>query len=145
MKYTLALALATAVSASVFQASNVESFGATLDKSVAGHSDAIGGFDKANVLNLYDADDLARRRGIEYTGGGSARRQAVPADGTPDPNRNITTPDNIFVLQCDLAGFQGDCLVFGAGPGKCGTFPMSFLRPAAPLWPLVRAFPGRPE
>lgn len=49
-----------------------------------------------------------------------ARRQDVPADSTPDPNRPIVTPPYIFVLQCDLAGFRGSCLSFGAAPGDCG-------------------------
>lgn len=48
-----------------------------------------------------------------------SRRQDVPADSTPDPNRPIVTPPNIFVLQCDLAGFRGNCLSFGAAPGDC--------------------------
>lgn len=48
------------------------------------------------------------------------RRQDVPADSTPDPNRPIVTPPYIFVLQCDLAGFRGNCLSFGAAPGDCG-------------------------
>lgn len=51
-----------------------------------------------------------------------SRRQDVPADSTPDPNRHIVTPPYIFVLQCDLAGFRGNCLSFGAAPGKCGKY-----------------------
>lgn len=49
-----------------------------------------------------------------------SRRQEVPDDSTPDPNRPIVTPPYIFVLQCDVAGFRGNCLSFGAAPGKCG-------------------------
>lgn len=49
-----------------------------------------------------------------------SRRQEVPDDSTPDPNRPIVTPPYIFVLQCDIAGFRGNCLSFGAAPGKCG-------------------------
>lgn len=53
-------------------------------------------------------------------------RQAVPIDATPDPNRPVVTPENIFVLQCDLPGFHpiskkfSGCLVYGAPPGDCG-------------------------
>ncbi|WYZ33898.1 hypothetical protein EsH8_I_000174 [Colletotrichum jinshuiense] len=47
------------------------------------------------------------------------KRQTVPEDGTPDPDRPVVTPDNIFVLQCSIAGFQGECLSFGAPPGRC--------------------------
>lgn len=49
-----------------------------------------------------------------------SRRQEVPDDSTPDPNRPIVTPPYIFVLQCDIAGFRGNCLSFGAAPGECG-------------------------
>lgn len=49
-----------------------------------------------------------------------SRRQEVPDDSTPDPNRPVVTPPYIFVLQCDIAGFRGNCLSFGAAPGKCG-------------------------
>ncbi|CAG8977543.1 hypothetical protein HYALB_00008724 [Hymenoscyphus albidus] len=38
----------------------------------------------------------------------------------PDPNRPIVTPPLIFVLQCTDAGFRGNCIVFGARPGRCG-------------------------
>ncbi|KAJ0119005.1 uncharacterized protein J7T55_013240 [Diaporthe amygdali] len=48
-----------------------------------------------------------------------SRRQDVPADSTPDPNRPVVTPPYIFVLQCDIAGFRGNCLSFGAPPGEC--------------------------
>lgn len=49
-----------------------------------------------------------------------SRRQEVPDDSTPDPNRPIVIPPAVFVLQCDIAGFRGNCLSFGAAPGKCG-------------------------
>lgn len=49
-----------------------------------------------------------------------SRRQEVPVDSTPDPNRPVVTPPYIFVLQCDIAGFRGNCLSFGAKPGECG-------------------------
>lgn len=49
-----------------------------------------------------------------------SRRQEVPDDSTPDPDRPIVTPPYVFVLQCDVAGFRGNCLSFGAAPGKCG-------------------------
>lgn len=113
MKSALVLALATAASATVFKASNVESFGASLADAVVADPDAYDGFARADVLNIFD--EVAARGAP-----GRGRRQAVPVDATPDPDRNVTTPENIFVLQCDIAGFQGDCLVFGAGPGKCG-------------------------
>lgn len=121
MKTTLVLALATAVTATVYQAANVQDFGATLDRSVSEHAEALDGFVRANVLNLVEpapapAPAGAARRGF------AGRRQAVPDDATPDPDRNVTTPENIFVLQCDTAGFQGECLVFGAKPGKCGMY-----------------------
>ncbi|KKY32396.1 hypothetical protein UCDDA912_g07651 [Diaporthe ampelina] len=48
-----------------------------------------------------------------------SRRQQVPSDSTPDPDRPIVTPSSIFVLQCDVAGFRGNCLSFGAEPGEC--------------------------
>ncbi|KAG8169141.1 hypothetical protein KVR01_001890 [Diaporthe batatas] len=51
--------------------------------------------------------------------GSVSRRQEVSVDITPDPNRPIVTPPYIFVLQCDLAGFRGSCLSFGAPPGLC--------------------------
>ncbi|KAH9871026.1 hypothetical protein J1614_006600 [Plenodomus biglobosus] len=63
------------------------------------------------------------------------------SDPEPDPNRNITTPELIFVLQCTdgvshshafvasctpwtnaTQGFQGDCLVYGAKPGDCVSY-----------------------
>ncbi|KAF2848728.1 hypothetical protein T440DRAFT_400750 [Plenodomus tracheiphilus IPT5] len=40
----------------------------------------------------------------------------------PDPNRNETIPELIFVLQCTDGGFRGDCLVFGASPGDCVSY-----------------------
>ncbi|KAK1596918.1 uncharacterized protein LY79DRAFT_667067 [Colletotrichum navitas] len=40
----------------------------------------------------------------------------------PNPDRNVTTPENIFVLQCTDAGFRGDCLVFGSPPGQCVSY-----------------------
>jgi hypothetical protein len=52
--------------------------------------------------------------------GGVSRRQEVPVDSTPDPNRPSVIPPFVFVLQCDLAGFRGNCLSFGAAPGQCG-------------------------
>ncbi|KAF6792366.1 hypothetical protein CMUS01_16163, partial [Colletotrichum musicola] len=53
------------------------------------------------------------------TGGdGLATRQ----EAEPDPNRNETNPDLIFLLQCTDSGFRGDCLVFGAPPGLCVSF-----------------------
>ncbi|KAK1990927.1 hypothetical protein LX36DRAFT_716431 [Colletotrichum falcatum] len=50
------------------------------------------------------------------------KRQKVPGDGNPPPNRPPITPDNIFVLQCPDAGFLGDCISFGAPPGRCVTY-----------------------
>lgn len=52
--------------------------------------------------------------------GAVRKRQAVPGDGNPDPDRPPVTPDNIFLLQCSDAGFLGECLSFGAPPGRCG-------------------------
>ncbi|KAK2780404.1 hypothetical protein CKAH01_00348 [Colletotrichum kahawae] len=43
-------------------------------------------------------------------------------EAEPDPNRNETNPDVVFLLQCTDAGFRGDCLVFGAAPGSCVSF-----------------------
>lgn len=112
MKSTLVIAatFAAAVSAvpTVVPASSVEQFGGSLD-SVKDKPDALAAFRAANVLNL-------------LPDGTVGRRQAVPVDGTPDPDRNITTPENVFVLQCGTAGFRDTCLVFGAPPGKCGTY-----------------------
>ncbi|TID03757.1 hypothetical protein CH35J_001867 [Colletotrichum higginsianum] len=50
------------------------------------------------------------------------KRQAVPGDGNPDPDRPPVTPDNIFLLQCSDAGFLGECLSFGAPPGRCVSY-----------------------
>lgn len=57
----------------------------------------------ARVLAKSDAAQAARR-----------------AEQEPDPSRPATTPKYVFVLQCTENGFRGDCLVFGAAPGKCG-------------------------
>ncbi|GJC82986.1 hypothetical protein ColLi_05824 [Colletotrichum liriopes] len=43
-------------------------------------------------------------------------------EAEPDPNRNETNPDLVFLLQCTDAGFRGDCLVFGASPGDCVSY-----------------------
>ncbi|WYZ39086.1 hypothetical protein EsH8_III_001000 [Colletotrichum jinshuiense] len=43
-------------------------------------------------------------------------------EGEPDPNRNETNPEYVFVLQCTDPGFRGDCLVFGASPGDCVSY-----------------------
>ncbi|EFQ26802.1 hypothetical protein CGRA01v4_08928 [Colletotrichum graminicola] len=39
-----------------------------------------------------------------------------------DPDSNVTTPDNVFVLQCTDPGFRGNCLVFGSPPGQCVSY-----------------------
>lgn len=39
-----------------------------------------------------------------------------------DPDRNSTTPEAIYTLQCTDDGFRGDCLVFGAKPGACVSY-----------------------
>ncbi|GKT56028.1 hypothetical protein ColTof3_03367 [Colletotrichum tofieldiae] len=52
-------------------------------------------------------------------GSAAQKRQAVPGDGNPDPDRPPVTPENIFLLQCSDAGFLGECLSFGAPPGRC--------------------------
>ncbi|KAK1593426.1 uncharacterized protein LY79DRAFT_579261 [Colletotrichum navitas] len=70
----------------------------------SGHPEAYAVFMRAPRIIL---GDVARKR------------QAVPGDGNPDPNRAPITPDNIFVLQCPDAGFLGDCISFGAPPGRC--------------------------
>ncbi|KAK8017874.1 hypothetical protein PG993_014200 [Apiospora rasikravindrae] len=44
------------------------------------------------------------------------------AEQEPDPSRPATTPEYVFVLQCTENGFRGDCLVFGAAPGKCVSY-----------------------
>ncbi|TDZ39506.1 hypothetical protein CTRI78_v010558 [Colletotrichum trifolii] len=56
---------------------------------------------------------------VKLDSAGKRRRQEVPEDGTPNGTRPITTPENIFVLQCSDAGFRGECLVWGAPPGRC--------------------------
>ncbi|KAL3417483.1 hypothetical protein PVAG01_10493 [Phlyctema vagabunda] len=43
-------------------------------------------------------------------------------DAEPSPDRNVTTPENVFILQCLDAGFRGDCQVFGAPPGQCVSY-----------------------
>ncbi|TEA15768.1 hypothetical protein C8034_v002331 [Colletotrichum sidae] len=50
---------------------------------------------------------------------GLSTRQTIPE---PDPNRNETNPDAVFLLQCTDSGFRGDCLVFGAPPGLCVSY-----------------------
>lgn len=50
------------------------------------------------------------------------REDPVPVDGQPDPNRQVVTPQNVYVLQCTEPGFRGNCLVFGAAPGKCANY-----------------------
>ncbi|KAK1655836.1 hypothetical protein BDP81DRAFT_486936 [Colletotrichum phormii] len=52
----------------------------------------------------------------------SPKQLQTRQDGEPDPNRNETNPNIIFVLQCTDAGFRGDCLVFGASPGYCVSY-----------------------
>ncbi|KAL0937792.1 uncharacterized protein CTRU02_207523 [Colletotrichum truncatum] len=52
----------------------------------------------------------------------SAGPDGLLARQEPDPNRNETNPDVIFLLQCTDPGFRGDCLVFGAPPGLCVSF-----------------------
>ncbi|OHF04239.1 hypothetical protein CORC01_00578 [Colletotrichum orchidophilum] len=52
-------------------------------------------------------------------GATTQKRQEVPGDGNPDPNRPPVIPDNIFLLQCSEAGFLGECLSWGAPPGRC--------------------------
>ncbi|KAK2035575.1 hypothetical protein LX32DRAFT_688482 [Colletotrichum zoysiae] len=70
----------------------------------SGHPEAYAVFLRAPKLVLGDV---------------AQKRQAVPGDGKPDPNRPPITPGNIFVLQCPDAGFLGDCISFGAPPGRC--------------------------
>lgn len=111
MKLTLVVALASLAAAvpTVIKASTVETFGGSLSDSIKSHPDAYAAFQQADVYNI-------------LPNGQVSRRQAVPVDATPDPDRNVTTPENIFVLQCSDAGFRGECLVFGAAPGSCGMF-----------------------
>ncbi|KAK8026446.1 hypothetical protein PG991_003502 [Apiospora marii] len=60
----------------------------------------------ARVLAKSDTQQAASRR----------------AEQEPDPSRPATTPEYVFVLQCTENGFRGDCLVFGAAPGKCVSY-----------------------
>ncbi|KAK8067369.1 hypothetical protein PG997_014116 [Apiospora hydei] len=55
---------------------------------------------------------------LARTGDAPSRR----AEQEPDPSRPATTPEYVFVLQCTENGFRGDCLVFGAAPGKCVSY-----------------------
>ncbi|KAK7965759.1 uncharacterized protein PG986_000036 [Apiospora aurea] len=55
---------------------------------------------------------------LARTGDAPSRR----AEQEPDPTRPATTPEYVFVLQCTENGFRGDCLVFGAAPGKCVSY-----------------------
>lgn len=111
MKSTLILALASVAIAmpAVQKAKNIEDFNSHLSDAKKGNKDVYDAFQKADVLNLLD-DGIV------------SRRQVVPLDATPNPNRNHTIPDNVFVLQCTDPGFRAECLVFGAAPGKCGMF-----------------------
>ncbi|KAK2061751.1 hypothetical protein LY76DRAFT_643762 [Colletotrichum caudatum] len=70
----------------------------------SGHPEAYAVFLRAPKLVLGDV---------------AQKRQAVPGDGNPNPDRPPITPGNIFVLQCPDAGFLGDCISFGAPPGRC--------------------------
>lgn len=78
-----------------------------IDESVKQHADAFVAFLIAPLVTLSSTESITAR-------------QEVPEDATPDPNRPVVTPENIFVLQCSDAGFQGECLSFGAPPGDCG-------------------------
>ncbi|KXH61975.1 hypothetical protein CSAL01_00981 [Colletotrichum salicis] len=69
------------------------------------HPEAFAAFQKSNLINLVATTE---------------KRQEVPGDGNPDPNRPPVIPDNIFLLQCSEAGFLGECLSWGAPPGRCG-------------------------
>ncbi|KAL2879751.1 hypothetical protein SGCOL_004794 [Colletotrichum sp. CLE4] len=68
------------------------------------HPEAFAAFQKSNLINLVATTE---------------KRQEVPGDGNPDPNRPPVIPDNIFLLQCSEAGFLGECLSWGAPPGRC--------------------------
>ncbi|KAK7444959.1 hypothetical protein Landi51_08317 [Colletotrichum acutatum] len=68
------------------------------------HPEAFAAFQKSNLINLVATNE---------------KRQAVPGDGNPDPNRPPVIPENIFLLQCSEAGFLGECLSWGAPPGRC--------------------------
>lgn len=43
----------------------------------------------------------------------------MPSLPTKEKKRE-DVPDYLFVLFCTLAGFRGDCDVFGSPPGSCG-------------------------
>ncbi|OHE96795.1 hypothetical protein CORC01_07941 [Colletotrichum orchidophilum] len=45
-------------------------------------------------------------------------------DDEPDPNRNATIPDAIYVLQCveERQGFHGLCGTFSSSPGQCVSY-----------------------
>ncbi|KAF6807444.1 hypothetical protein CSOJ01_08173 [Colletotrichum sojae] len=75
----------------------------------ASHPEAYAAFLTAPLINLDPA-----------SAGAAEKRQAVPGDGQPNGTRPIVTPENIFVLQCSDAGFRGECLSWGAPPGRCG-------------------------
>ncbi|KAF9877480.1 carboxylesterase [Colletotrichum karsti] len=68
------------------------------------HPEAYAAFMSAPFINLDSTNE---------------KRQEVPVDGQPNSTRPIVTPKNIFVLQCSDAGFRGDCLSWGAPPGRC--------------------------
>ncbi|KAL0931187.1 uncharacterized protein CTRU02_213922 [Colletotrichum truncatum] len=77
------------------------------DSLKATHPEAYAAFLTAPFINLEATNE---------------KRQEVPVDGQPNSTRPITTPKNIFVLQCSDAGFQGECLSWGAPPGKCVSY-----------------------
>ncbi|KAK2045218.1 hypothetical protein LZ31DRAFT_541332 [Colletotrichum somersetense] len=64
------------------------------------------------------AFDAFQHTQVVHASSGLASRQIVE----PDANRTVTTPPDVFVLQCTDAGFRGDCLVFGAPPGQCVSY-----------------------
>ncbi|GKT51221.1 uncharacterized protein ColSpa_11402 [Colletotrichum spaethianum] len=78
---------------------------------------SVQGFTIANSVMNSAAFEQFQKAGVVSTVNLKARQEAEP-----DPNRNETNPDLIFLLQCTDAGFRGDCLVFGSSPGDCVSY-----------------------
>ncbi|KAJ0158271.1 hypothetical protein CTA2_11958 [Colletotrichum tanaceti] len=74
------------------------------------------------VVNLNNNLQKRNDAGLPPTMPGANPMPSTTPLPEPDRNRPIVTPENVYVLMCTLAGFQGECLTFGAPPGKCVSY-----------------------
>lgn len=75
---------------------------------------------KENVINSAAYKPFQNSDTVMFDGHRAQRRTSDRPENPP-ANRNATVPDYVFTLMCDQDGFRGNCLVFGAKPGECGT------------------------